>query len=106
MFQWKKILFKLKKRNLIFGKLSNEDKVKHFSEKAVGLLDQFRKTSEELLVINDELQTIIQSEDREIEKEIERHKDALQKRLKNKVQAMDEISMNTKVQEKLADFIR
>lgn len=106
MLVWNKIISKFRKRKFNLGKLSNEEKVKHFSEKAVGLFDHIHKTNEELIIINDELQAIIQSEDQEIEREIERHKVELQKRLKNKVRAMDEIGMNTKVQEKLADFIR
>ncbi|OME54040.1 hypothetical protein BSK59_15780 [Paenibacillus odorifer] len=99
----KKIVGKFRKPK--FANLSNEQKVKQFSEKAIGLFDHMKKAHSELATINEELDLIIVSEDQKIQKEIEDHHYKIKQLADNKIRAVDEKNMNTKVQEKLADFI-
>lgn len=77
------------------SKMTNDMKVQVLSEQAVGLLESFKKTHDELEDINNQLQQVI---DEETQKaiEIERNRD----------KAFDEMEMNKKLQAKLAEFIR
>ncbi|MCR8994581.1 hypothetical protein [Brevibacillus laterosporus] len=77
------------------SKMTNNMKVQALSEQAVGLLESFKKTHDELEDINNQLQQVI---DEETQKaiEIERNRD----------KAFDEMEMNKKLQAKLAEFIR
>ncbi|TVX86026.1 hypothetical protein [Paenibacillus agilis] len=99
-----KIVNKFRKAKIVI--LSNEDKVKELSDKAIGLFDHMKKAHSELDVINNELDLIIVSEEQKIEKEIENHQRKIKQLTDNKIRAIEEKGMNTKVQEKLSDFIR
>jgi hypoxanthine phosphoribosyltransferase len=87
-----KKVFKKEPKEVI---VTNEMKVQQLSEKAIGLVDSFRKTHEELGEINNQLQQIIKEETQKIIL-IERNRD----------KAWEEMQMNKKLQEKLAEFIR
>lgn len=75
--------------------ITNQMKVQELSDKANSLFDSFRKTHKELDEINDQLQQVIEEETQRVI-EIERNRD----------RAWEELQMNKKLQEKLADFIR
>ncbi|EJW14092.1 hypothetical protein M5X00_26275 [Paenibacillus alvei] len=100
----KKIVGKFRKPHIVI--LSNEEKVKELSEKAMGLFDHMKKAHDELHTINLELDMIVRSEQRKIDEENERHQREIKNRTENIVHATNEINMNNKVKEKLADFIR
>lgn len=100
----KKVVDKFRKPK--FANLSNEEKVKHFSDKAIGLFDHMKKAHDELEGINNELLLIATSESKKAEQELERHQLEIKKISDNMVRAQDEIDMNKKFQEKLAEFIR
>lgn len=99
----KKIVSKFRKPKVVI--LSNAEKVRELSDKAIGLFDHMKKAHDELHTINSELEQIVASEDRKIGEEIQRHQREIKSLTDNKVRAIDEIGMNKKVQEKLADFI-
>lgn len=90
----KRIMKKFGKKEK-FAKLTNNMKVQVLSEQAVGLLDSFKKTHDELADINNQLQQVVDEETQKVI-EIER----------NREKAIDEMEMNKKLQEKLAEFIR
>lgn len=75
--------------------ITNQMKVQELSDKANGLFESFRKTHNELEDINNQLQQVIEDETQKII-QIER----------NRERAIEELQMNKKLQEKLADFIR
>lgn len=101
----KKIIGRLRKPVLAVP-MSNEDLVSHLSDKAIGLFDHIKVASDELDLINSELHRVADEEALNLEKEIEAHKARVDKITKNKEKAVNEIRMNNKVKEKLADFIR
>jgi hypothetical protein len=100
------ILSLLKFRKSKKAVLTNEEKVKALSEKAVGLFDHMKKAHTELGDINAELRVVAEAETEKIihaEEEHNRKKKQLQN---NREKALNEIDMNEKIQGKLVDFIR
>jgi hypothetical protein len=95
---------KLRKKKTVI--LSNEEKVKALGDKAVGLFDHMKKAHSELETINVELVNIATDEEVNMNAEIESHNRKIEKMVKNRSRAMDEMRMNVKIQEELAKFVR
>lgn len=99
----KKIVGKFRKPK--YAKMSNSDKVNHLGEKAIGLFDHMKKAHSDLSEVNVLLSEVIEDEESKMLDEIESHSHKLKTFESNIEKAHNEIGMNTKVQEKLADFI-
>lgn len=98
-------LFRRKKKKQQVS-VSNGEKIRLLSEKAIGLFDHMKQAHDELTDINSELTQIAEAE---TEKIVEEH-EAFERRIKqleyNRDKALDEINMNTSLQGELAKFIR
>lgn len=100
----KKVIAKFRKPQTVV--LSNSDKVKVLSEKAVGLFDHMKKAHDELSVINVELNQVISDEEAKLLQEEEAHERKKANRCRTIEIAHEELGMNYKLQGKLGEFIR
>jgi vacuolar-type H+-ATPase subunit I/STV1 len=100
----KNLIAKFRKKQTVI--LSNEEKVNALRDKAMGLFDHMKKAHTDLGKINSELNQIVIAEDERIQQEIESHQHKITQLTNNKAKAVDEITMNEKIQSELVKFVR